>query len=466
MPSPDKINEYAASVVQQIRWKNARLRVSEEITNHIVDGRDSYIVQGFDEQTATDKAIADTGDSITLGAQLDRIHRPKPQWDMFLWVAGFLLLGVLLSQTIFPGMDVPYSRLPTRLIWLAIGTVFMFVAYFADFSILAKYPRRIFIVVTLLTTVAFFFIPAQAQWISMPYLGSIQFHNITLAFPVILVPIIYTARNKGYGGLIISLLAYAFFCLATAISLAAFAHFAPVGISLIILAIMRGWFGVSKLWGSLLVIVAHIAVFIVWLLTNGGSFVFHRIMAIINPYADPLGRGFFPIQVRRLLNSAVLLGEGTPDYLYDRFWPMNDMQQMLYSDNLLTVVIFRFGWLVFAAIMCALIFFIAKAIARCFKQKSSLGFFVSFAITMTFAIQVLTYVIFNMGFSVAFISLPLISPGNAAIVVNMVLIGFMLSIFRTGDAAIDKKISSTAKQNDFLSWDNGKLTINFKMKAE
>jgi len=242
----------------------------------------------------------------------------------------------------------------------------------------------------------------------------------------------------------------------------------PVGLALIIFAVMRGWFGVSKLRGALMVVVPHVAVFALWLwrvASNGGSFAFHRMIAIIDPYSDASGRGFLPIQARRLLNNAVLLGEGTPDN-WDRFWPMRDMQQMLYSDYLLTTVIYRFGWLVFAAIICALIFFISKAAMRCFKQKSGLGFFVSIAIIMTFSMQVLTYVIFNLGFGITIISLPLISPGNAAIVVNMVLIGFMLSVFRTGDVVVDKKKVSSVRQNDFLSWDNGKLTINFKVKAE
>jgi len=471
MRSLDTINEYVKLVCHQIRWKKSHERISEEVSNHIIDGRDAYIKQGLDEQEATIKAIAESGDALVIGTQLDRIHRPKPQWAMLLWVAGFLLLGVLFSQITFPGMDFQYIF--TRLFWLAIGTAFMLAAYFADFSILGKYPWRIFIALSLLVVVVFFAIPANNQWIRIPYIGTIQLGIMSLVFPVILASVIYTARNKGYKGLIISLLVYAFFCLAVIATpppgLTAFMHFAPVGILLFIFAIMRGWFGVSKLKGSLLVVLPHVGIFALWLLVNiqsGGSFVFHRLIAIINPNTDPLGRGFFPVQIRRLLSNAVLLGEGTHDHWYDRFWPMYDMPEMLYTDYLLATVIFRFGWLAFVAIMCALIFFISKAVTHCFKQKSSLGFFVSTAIIMTFAMQVLTYVAFNLGFGVMFISLPLISSGNTSIVINMILIGFMLSVFRTGDAIEDKSIAPSPRQNDIFTWHDGKLTIDFKMKAE
>ncbi|MCL2527340.1 MAG: FtsW/RodA/SpoVE family cell cycle protein [Defluviitaleaceae bacterium] len=443
------ISDYVKLVCQQIRWKKSHERISEEMFNHIIDGRDAYINQGLDEEEAVKKAITDSGDALVIGTQLDRIHRPKPQWGMFLWVAGFLLLGVLLSQIIFPGMGFPYSRLTTRLFWTAIGTVLMFAAYITDFSILGKYPWRIFIVAASLVMGAFFLIPAHVGRVNTFHLGSIQLRNITLIFPVILVPVIYTTRNKGYRGLVISSLAYAFLCLvaiaAPQSGITAFGHFTPVGMALLIFAVMRGWFGANKLRSLLLVAVSHLAVFILWLWVNiqsGGSLIFRRMGVILNPGTDPAGRGFFPVQVRRLLSSAALFGEGTPDHWYSRFWPMYDMQQTLYSDYLLATVIFRFGWLVFGLVMCILVFFIAQAISRCLKQKSSLGFFASIAIIMMFAMQVFTYVIFNLGFGIGFISLPLISPGNTATVINMGLIGFMLSVFRTGDAVVDKKLCS------------------------
>ncbi|MCL2425259.1 MAG: hypothetical protein FWD05_02865 [Oscillospiraceae bacterium] len=41
MHSLDRINEYVNTLCQQIRWKKAHLRVSDEMTNHIIDGRDA-----------------------------------------------------------------------------------------------------------------------------------------------------------------------------------------------------------------------------------------------------------------------------------------------------------------------------------------------------------------------------------------------------------------------------------------
>ena len=106
MRSLNKINEYVNTVCQNIRWKKARFRISEEITNHLIDGRDSYIEQGLDEDSATDKSISDTGNAAIVGTQLDRVHRPKPQWSMFAWIAGFLLFGILVSVLVFESIDI------------------------------------------------------------------------------------------------------------------------------------------------------------------------------------------------------------------------------------------------------------------------------------------------------------------------------------------------------------------------
>lgn len=77
--------------------------------------------------------------------------------------------------------------------------------------------------------------------------------------------------------------------------------------------------------------------------------------------------------------------------------------------------------------------------------------------------QVISYIAYNLGFLFAApISFPLISYGNTAMIINLVLIGFMLSVFRTGDVVVDGKNPAITKLNKFISWNDGKLTINFK----
>ena len=96
----EKIQEYSKSVCDQIRWKKAHSVISEEIENHLVDQRDAYIADGLDEINATNNAIVQMGDPITIGTQLDRTHRPKPQWGMILLTAAILFIGLFIRMFI------------------------------------------------------------------------------------------------------------------------------------------------------------------------------------------------------------------------------------------------------------------------------------------------------------------------------------------------------------------------------
>jgi len=114
--------------------------------------------------------------------------------------------------------------------------------------------------------------------------------------------------------------------------------------------------------------------------------------------------------------------------------------------------------------MGVLLFFIIKGFILCFKQKSRLGLFVSISIMLTFTMQVIGYVIANLGFQfTAPISLPLISYGKIATIINLSLIGIMLSVFRTGDIVKDKN-ANIIRNDSFITWNDGKLIISFGRK--
>jgi len=82
---------------------------------------------------------------------------------------------------------------------------------------------------------------------------------------------------------------------------------------------------------------------------------------------------------------------------------------------------------------------------------------------VTFSIQGVVYIIFNLGLPILSpISLPLVSYGNASTIINLLLIGLMLSIFRTNNIHRDGKIYLPAPNNKMFSWHDGKLIIDFK----
>lgn len=74
----------------------------------------------------------------------------------------------------------------------------------------------------------------------------------------------------------------------------------------------------------------------------------------------------------------------------------------------------------------------------CTNQKSVLGRLVSTSALITFTIQVILYVASNLGFQLLSpLTLPLVSYGGTATIINMMLIGIMLSAFKSGSLVRD-----------------------------
>ncbi len=457
MPSLEKIKEYVDTICGQIRWKSARNRIFEEMTNHIVDGRDSFMAQGLDENGATEKAISETGDAETIGTQLDRIHRPKPQWSMFAATAVLLILGLLVRLFVFNDED-RFGLLSVRLACTGLGIVGMIAAYFIDFTIIGKYPKIIYFGIISISLAVLF---------CSPIVNGRSFYGqyIVLLFPLAFVAIIFATRNKGYLGIILCGLAFALlgFIALYMPSISGFLHFVVTGAVLLGIAIYKKWFG-SKRINSFLLMSAPFALLAIIFLMSMTPYRWDRLAVAINPALDPNGAGYMSVMVRELLKGATLFGQGIiPSEYVVR---ITEPHSFFYTDLLLTALISLLGWVTFAVIVGALLFFMAKGFKRCFKQKSNLGLFVSAAIMMTFSLQVVSYVAFNLGFLFTSpISLPLISHGNTATIINLVLIGFMSSVFRTGDIMADGKMSSFIKKNRFITWTDGKLTFNFKVQG-
>ena len=454
MQPHNKIESYVDLVCEQIRWKKAHFRVAQEIESHIIDQRDSFMEQGLDEDDATDKAILNTGDAAAIGVQLDRTHRPKPQWGMLTATATLLILGLLAITVIYYNADVS-GEINERLFFTGIGIAGMVLAYFADFSLLGKYPKAVYFSIVAVSIIIHCF----ASIINLRHYAQ----YIILLFPLALSVVIFTMRNKGYIGLILCDLAFVPFGL-IALDIptrSGFVHFVLAGTILLIAAVWKNYFGIKRIYGFLISLMPAIFFFVRFRMPN---YYWHRLMVAFNPEIDPLGSGYFAIMTRELLSGAKWFGQGTIPEEYSYIFSLNNYIRPFNMDSLLVSLIALWGWIAFVAIVAALLLFIVRGFVLCFKQKSTLGFLVSFSIIITFAMQSIFYVLYNLGFQiVAPFSLPLISHGNTATIVNLVLIGFMLSVFRTGDAVSDGEFKTSAKTK-FVTWDDGVITIRFKAR--
>ncbi len=453
MDSFDKIKKYSQAVCDQIRWKKAHDYIAEEIENHIIDQRDAYIEQGMSEDQAMDEAILHMGDPVSVGVQLDSTHRPKPQWGMISLTIVLLFMGLFINTYLLNGT---YSDNPAKLVSsMCIGTGLMFIAYFIDFTFIGKYPGVFYFSIVVGSAITLILSP---QYNGRAYYGM----YFALLFPVAFAAIIYRLRNKGYIGVILCGIAFMLPAGITLVvpTLSGFMLFTIAGLVLLSLAIAKDWFNINKILG-------YVLVFLPTILALLFPIVFsyrwsERISITLNPSLDPYGMGWQSIVARTLLDNSRFIGSGTipAQYLGMEHFPLPGID----SDFMLTYLIFKVGWVGFLAIMTVLTFFIITGFVKCLKQKSILGTLVSTSVMLTFTLQVIGYVTSNLGFQMLSpISLPLISFGSTAMIINLILIGIMLSVFKNGDVVREKNNISFEKDK-FISWCDGQIIISLRNK--
>ncbi|MDR3600056.1 MAG: FtsW/RodA/SpoVE family cell cycle protein [Desulfosporosinus sp.] len=454
-----KITEYLEAVRQQIRWKRAQAPVLEEIRNHITDQKQAFIREGLNEETATERAIAEMGDPFVVGEQLDRAHRPRSDWPLLVMTAAMLLLGLVIQYLVGPNIPFGAESFGRQIVWAGIAILAMFAAYFMDFTILGKYSKGVFLVLCAITIASLFGEQVRGSSVAAIY--------PLLLFPTAFAGVVYSMRNKGYVGLALCVAAFmipAYLSMripsVTVLFLLCISY-----LIILTVAVGKGWFNVRKPLAILMMYISTAIILSATFFTmRDYGYVMRRMQIVFNPLRDPTASGYLGSMAQLLLSHSQLIGPGLPikgygDYSVFRLLPDAN------TDYLLTHLVYRFGWIVFIGIVVLVSIFIMRAILLCKKQKSILGSLVSIAIISTFVIQCIVYIVINLGLLLLSpVSLPLISYGGRALVTNMFLIGLMLSVFRTGDLVRDKAgvEGTVVNSSSFIQYDNGQIIINLR----
>lgn len=199
MPCPYKTaREYVEAACGQIRWKKARDGIRQELENHISDQCSAYVGNGMSEAEALEKAVEQMGDPVGVGAQLDRLHRPKPQPVMLILVFTIVLSGLVLKMLV-PELSFGKDFFMRQTVSVLLGTAAMLGMYFLDYSIIGKYPKSLFWGVIVICVLMFSAEPRLS-------LSSVS-ASVSLLLPVAFTGVIFLTRNRGYFGILICLAA-------------------------------------------------------------------------------------------------------------------------------------------------------------------------------------------------------------------------------------------------------------------
>lgn len=442
----EKIHEYSKTVCDQIRWEKAHPIITEEIENHLIDQRDAYITEGEQEEEATHHAITQMGDPVIIGTELDRTHRPKSQRNMMLLIAALVCIGVIIPiiHDIFIIRFLLIRDILPSLFNAIIGLGFMTGAYFMDFTWLGRHPKKIYLSLLLYITVAF--VIKQLD-ISRRLFYYVDF--ISLLLPLGFACVVYSARNKGYKGIITCGIVF-FLPAAMLLQMRLRSEFMLFAISsfvILCIAIAKGWFKVKKFNAYLLVFIpTAICILLAVVVVLNDSHKLEVVRSAFNLSYDPSADDTFAKHMKAILAGSKFIGRGV--------MPVGTEQEPGYCTTyMLTCLVFYFGWISVIPIIGILVFFIVKGFKLCLKQKSCLALLISVSVMMTFTAQTTSYIFNNFGVDLFYsLSLPFIMQlYHNVYFTNLALAGVMLSVFRTGYVVKDKYINTIQKQHHMIS---------------
>ena len=305
-----------------------------------------------------------------------------------------------------------------------LGLGLMFVVMKVDYHVY-RHPAVVFsllaIVVSLL--VVAFFMPSQAnthRWIPMPGF-SIQPSELGKLALVVFLAFFLEKRESRVNDVMFTLV--------------------PIGI---IVALIAGLIVIQPDLGTALsmLIVSAILLFVAGLdlgyyaasvLLAAPAFYFlvyrvkyrrDRILAFLDPEADPLGKGFQIIQSKIALGGGGLLGTGF----------MEGKQKLFYlpeahTDFIFAVIGEELGLIGTCFVLCLFVAFFWRGIRTAMRAPDRFGFFLALGITMMIAAQSFVNMSVVLGLMpTKGIPLPFLSYGGSSFVVTLASVGILLNV--------------------------------------
>ena len=431
------VANYLKNVLSKVKCKKIHSALEEELIDHIECIKESYIEEGMDETLAYKKAVEQMGCAAEVGKDLNKAHAYHMEWSVLALLIGIVTIGV--GAFVYWNIQTTQGEIAyyfgRQVVFIGLGILGFIGAYFFDYRYLKKWSVWIYGIALLLLVYNKFFgidVNGSRSWIRI---GSLSIGVYTMVIPTLIV---------GYIGLIK--------CFAKERSKDYFV-LGIVGILPIIL-IMDEQFRSAFLLGIifLLIVTSHILskdfdgnrkqfLTILYSLTGGvgifGAFWYlqapyrkARIDVFLSPEQDPVGMGYIPMQLKNVREQASLLGDSG-------FQVVSANVPDPFGDYMLTVIIGCFGWFIAAILIIMVAMMIIRMYKVAWKIQDSYGKLLCIGIVSLFTIQFFYNIGMNLGYlPLIGISLPFVSYGGTGMVMNFVLMGLFLNIYRKKDVVL------------------------------
>lgn len=443
-------DRYLAALTSQIRNRHARIMVRQEMAGHLEDQTAAYLEEGMAREEAEKKAVAQMGDPVSVGMDMDRIHRPRAGWNLILPILFLSILGLwaqyffyyrfsdaLLESEYFFGIP-QYIFLRQCLITLA-GLALMAVVYFLDYSIIAAYSQILGLAFLLGITIL-----CQPGMLPRVNGAHSYMKSVLYLFVPIYGGILSRYRGAGLPGAVICL-----FWMAAAFFTGIWQVGGGFGISfdmlticyvLFLLAVIRGWFTRQKklllFSASLMAPIAAACLGIHSL----ASYQLARIQVLLHPEPFAREEGYLVTIARTITSSLPLFASNYRTLMEKGQLPMQKLPNVQQEYIMLQIASIGGLALVFLFVLLLSCFYLYLA-RMIFHQKNQAGQVMGLGCVLVLSFETIRSLCNCFGFyTMSTGGLPFFSYGKYHTITVYILFGVLLSIYRYQDLAWDRSL--------------------------
>ncbi|WP_237658419.1 FtsW/RodA/SpoVE family cell cycle protein [Ureibacillus xyleni] len=418
------MNKFLQTVTGQIRSKEAKTYVKNELDKHLLNSKNAWLEKGYNEEEAEEKAVQEMGSPLTLGKSLNKLHKPKVDWVLIGLLSITLLLSflpIMAVKEIFSS-DFNFQALAiNKAVFSIMGLCIAIGIMFFDYRKLKNFGYWFYLAGIGLIVIIHLF--SNELLIGEPII-SLGFVKIQtwMALPLLLIAwatLLSTTSFKLWQGIALFLLSIFVFTLVGNLPML-FIYIVIVGV----LFVQSKFSRKEKFWvvSSLSLIVVGIFVFTTVAIVKGmiAEYQYARFASFLNPEKYETGFGYLYLQLEKAITNAGWFGANELVYLPDT-----------HTNFVLATLIQTYGYLMGLLIIGILTFLAVRICQIAISIKDPFGKLLIMGGVTLFTTQFLYSVGMTFGvFPIVSMSLPFMSYGLMPTVLNAFIVGIALSVYR------------------------------------
>lgn len=426
------IKSFLNEVCGQIKYKPAKQEISNELELHIRELKDDYLASGMEEKEAEEKAVSKMGNAKDIGNRLNRIHRPKLNWQLLLATVILIFFGLIVST--FKQYITHSGYIGNTIIYIVFGLIIGIIIYLFDYKQIIKYSNIIYITATLMMLLPFLGLGLTLNGKKFINIFGITFSPCIIAVPLYIIAFsgyIYNLdKNNGVKIKLIKIIITSIVSLLLVGILPSTEYVILLGIIYLVITTIKIIKDNKKIMKKLALAYSTTLILILVLICGLNEFRLED-----NKRLENIGGQISNIQ-RDVLKHAKFIGEANSQTFKD--------EEMLISNESNYTFIYLLGkmGIIFSVVLVFTIIVTCLLLIINIKRiKEMYGKYLVIGLSTLFILESITNILTNIETNIAIdINLPFVTYGAVYFLINCFSMAIILSIYRRKNINIYDKL--------------------------